>query len=69
MHAINHIAPTFHWTPAQLADAVPLRLSELFAYTSARNAACAPGKAPRRHTRPAPGYLPAEALAPRFRVS
>ena len=69
MHAINNTAPTFRWTPAQLADAVPLRLSELFAYTLARDAACAPANAPRRHARPAPGYLPAEALAPRFRVS
>ena len=69
MHAIDHAAPTFRWTPAQLADAVPLRLSTLFAYTAARDAARGPANTPRRHARPAPGYLPAEALAPRFRVS
>ncbi|HEY1070032.1 MAG TPA: hypothetical protein VGE33_05775 [Thermomonas sp.] len=68
MHAIDHAAPTFRWTPAQLADAVPLRLSTLFAYTAARDAAHGPANTPRRARR-APGYLPAEALAPRFRVS
>lgn len=68
MHAIDHTAPTFRWTPAQLADAVPLRLSALFAYTAARDDARGPANTPRR-ARHAPGYLPAEALAPRFRVS
>ena len=68
MHAIDHAAPTFRWTPAQLADAVPLQLSTLFAYTATRDDARGPANTPRR-ARPAPGYLPAEALAPRFRVS
>ena len=68
MHAIDHTAPTFRWTPAQLADAVPLRLSTLFASTATRDDARGPANTPRR-ARPAPGYLPAEALAPRFRVS
>lgn len=58
--------PHFHWTPAQLADAVPLRLSELLDFTV--NAA-PPTRSPPRHTHVAAGYLPADALAPRFRIS
>lgn len=69
MHAFDRTLPAFRWTPAQLADAVPLRLSELFAYTAARDAARGPANTLRRRVRPTPGYLPAEALAPRFRVS
>lgn len=69
MHAIDRSFPTFHWTPAQLADAVPLRLSELFAYSTGREPAGVPANTPRPRPRTAPDYLPAEALAPRFRVS
>lgn len=60
-------APHFRWSPAQLADAVPPRLSELFAFSAGDAPACA--NTPRRRARPASGYLPADALAPRFRIS
>lgn len=69
MHAIDRNVPTFRWTPAQLADAVPLRLSELFTYAADREAADGPADTPRQRARTTPDYLPAEALAPRFRVS
>lgn len=60
-------APRFRWSPAQLADAVPPRLSELFAFRAGDVPPCA--NVPRRRVRPAAGYLPAVALAPRFRIS
>ncbi len=69
MHAIDRDFPTFRWTPAQLADAVPPRLSELFARTTDRDARCGPADTTSHRTRTTPDYLPAEALAPRFRVS
>ncbi len=69
MHAIDRDFPTFRWTPAQLADAVPPRLSELFARTTDRDANRGPADTTRHRTRTTPDYLPAEALAPRFRVS
>jgi hypothetical protein len=69
MHAFDHTLPAFRWTPAQLADAVPLRLSELFACAPDREAADGPCDTPRQRTRTTPDYLPAESLAPRFRVS
>ena len=57
-------APHFRWSPAQLADAVPLRLSELIAFAiDPENTSATP-----RRTHNA-GYLPAETLAPRFRIS
>ena len=62
-HPQSH-APHFRWSPAQLADAVPLRLSELIDFAIAPDDASA---APRRSH--ASGYLPAETLAPRFRIS
>lgn len=69
MHAIDRNFPTFRWTPAQLADAVPLRLSELLALVAAGDAAPCTTDTPRQRPRNVPEYLPAEALAPRFRVS
>ena len=58
-------APHFHWTPAQLAEAVPLRLSDLPDFTNALT----PASPAPRHAHVAAGYVPAHALAPRFRIS
>ena len=71
MHASNarhpqSRAPHFRWSPAQLADAVPPRLSDLFAVGAAK---VAPADGPQPRARAADHYLPADVLAPRFRVS
>ena len=71
MHASNprhpqSRAPLFLWSPAQLADAVPPRLSDLFALGAATQA---PADTAQRRARAADRYLPAAELAPRFRIS
>lgn len=60
-------APHFHWSPAQLADAVPARLSALFPFSANDVPGCA--NSVRRRAPAASSYLPASALAPRFRIS
>ncbi|WP_449446607.1 hypothetical protein [Thermomonas brevis] len=72
MHAFDPIrpqsrAPHFRWSPAQLADAVPPRLSELFPFSASDAPACA--NTARRPLPAATSYVPACALAPRFRIS
>ena len=66
MNAFDRFPARLHWNAQQLADAVPLRLSELLDFTV--NAA-PPARSPPRHAHVAAGYLPADALAPRFRIS
>ncbi len=57
--------PRFRWTPEQLADAVPLRLSEVFRF-EAPNARAA--NAP-RHGKRAASYLADTSAPAPFRVS
>ncbi|MFT4179392.1 MAG: hypothetical protein QM612_08005 [Thermomonas sp.] len=69
MNASVSLPSQFHWTPQQLAHAVPLRLSEMFDFDAAR--ACAmPAAANAAHprTRIASGYLSSAALPVRFRI-
>lgn len=58
--------PRFLWTPQQLADAVPLRLSASLDFNALRAGTPAAANAPRR--RPRTGYLPATSGSGAFRV-
>ena len=62
-------APRFHWTAEQIADAVPLRLSELALFDAARDADALHAANSQRRRARTDGYLPADAQAARFRIS
>ncbi len=68
MNAFAHFPSRLHWTAQQLADAVPLRLHELFAFDAARHDASPAANAPRRTAPHGKRYLRAAALPPRFRI-
>lgn len=60
------------WTPQDLTDAVPLRLSQLLDFDLGRDAGCGPasanGGARARRVGLMHDYLPAAAFHPRFRI-
>lgn len=70
MHATTHLPARFAWSPDQIADAVPRRLSGLDLFDPA--VACfAPVRAANdlhRRTRAAAGYLPAPTPQRLFRI-
>lgn len=69
MNAFAHFPARLHWTAQQLADAVPLRLHEVFAFDAARDSSgrsAANGE--RRRARAATAYAMRSALPPRFGV-
>ena len=68
MNAFAHFPTRLHWTAQQLADAVPLRLHELYAYDATRDATvpAANATATRRSRRDG-AYVPSAAHA-RFRI-
>ena len=71
MNAFVPLPSRFHWTPQQLAGAVPLRLGVALAFAAidhavAANAASATA---RSRLRIAHGYRADAALPPRFRIS
>lgn len=70
MNAFVALPNAFNWTPAQLADAVPLRLSEAALFDVAcLHGDLAAANAPRERLRIAHHYR-ADALLPsRFRIS
>lgn len=61
-------APRFRWTPQQLADAVPLRLSQLLDFNALRTGTPAAANAPSCRSRTATSYLPASSRSDAFRV-
>lgn len=67
MNAFARFPAHLHWTAQQLADAVPMRLHELFAFDAARAelraAANTPRATPRRD-----GYLHRAPVFQRFHV-
>lgn len=69
MNAFAHFPARLHWTSQQLADAVPLRLHELFAFDAAYLGGdrAANGGGRRRGARD-PGYAARSSLPPRFGV-
>ena len=69
MNTHSHFPDQLNWTSQDLADAVPLRLFELFAFDASPAAAAVGSCAnqPPRRTWPA-SYLPAEPRQPLFRV-
>lgn len=69
MNTITAFPFHLHWSPQQIADAVPLRLFEadLFAIGREANASANAGSPPRSKRRVA-GYLPKPALPAQFRV-
>ncbi|WP_202839712.1 hypothetical protein [Luteimonas saliphila] len=69
MNAFAHFPTRLHWTAQQLADAVPLRLHEVFAFDAARdNASRAAANGERARARTAAGYVGRSALPGRFGV-
>ena len=68
MNAFAHFPARLHWTAQELADAVPLRLHEMFAYdAAASDHARRAANAERRRAR-VDSYLPPAALRSHFRV-
>jgi len=61
-------APRFLWTPRQLADAVPLRLSQLLDFNALRAGTPAAANAPSCRSRTATSYLPAASRSDAFRI-
>ncbi|TWT22572.1 hypothetical protein FQY83_06035 [Luteimonas marina] len=69
MNAFAHFPSRLHWTAQQLADAVPLRLHELFAFDAARDEGCrAAANGGRRRARSDGGYVARSALPSRFGI-
>ena len=64
---ITH-SPRFLWTPQQLADAVPLRLSRSLDFNALRCNTPAAANTLRQRPRNSTGYLPATSGADAFRV-
>ena len=65
MNADVYFPPQLHWSAQELAEAVPLRLHELFAFDAGRDAGASNANQalPQRE-----GYLPALPASPFFRV-
>lgn len=68
----NHSATVYfpsqlHWTSEQLADAVPLRLHELFAFDAGHAGESANASVPTRQMEPR-RYLPASPAPDVFRI-
>lgn len=66
MNAFAHFPSRPHWTSHQLADAVPRRLHELFAFVAPAGADARDGEA--RRIDPLAGYARRTALPARFLV-
>ena len=60
--------PRFLWTPQQLADAMPLRLSTALDFNALHGDTPPAANAPRRRPRNAAGYLPSTSASGAFRV-
>ena len=69
MNAFVALPNAFHWTPQQLAEAVPLRLHEALAFDALDGDTPSAANAPRERLRIAHQYRAAAALPPRFRIS
>ena len=69
MNAFPALPSQFRWSPEQLADAMPSRLSGLFAFDAARDGVSAAANEPRQRLRIAHGYRGDALPAPRFRIS
>lgn len=70
MNAFVALPNAFNWTPQQLAEAVPLRLSEAALFDAAcLHGGLAAANAPRERLRIAHQYRAAAALPTRFRIS
>ena len=65
MNADVYFPSQLHWTAQELAEAVPLRLHELFAFDAGReaDASNASHRLPQRK-----GYVPASPASPFFRI-
>jgi len=69
MNAFAPFPSRLHWTAQQLADAVPLRLHELFAFDAAHHGAGpAAANGERRRRRAAAGYAARSVLPLHFGV-
>ena len=69
MNAFAPFPPSLHWNAQQLADAVPLRLSQLLDFDRARDIGeLAIANREARKPRRAAGYFHAPALHARFNV-
>ena len=70
MNAFVALPNAFNWTPEQLADAVPLRLSEAALFDAADlHASLDAANAPRERLRIAHQYRAAAAMPLHFRIS
>ncbi len=67
MNAFVFFPSQLHWTSEELADAVPLRLHELFAFDAGRDAQVASNAGNQRMSKRR-DYLTASQLRPVFRV-
>ena len=69
MNAFAHFPAALHWNAQQLADAVPLRLSQLLAFDRARDiGSVAVANRNARKPRREAGYVHAPVLHARFNV-
>jgi hypothetical protein len=68
MNAIASFPQRLNWTAQQLADAVPLRLSELFALDGLHNDGLRAANRETRRTRSATAYAPRPRLPQRFAI-
>ncbi len=67
MDNFAHFPAHLHWTAQQLADAVPLRLHELYAFDATRDA-CGAANGGRRRRPMANGYAARASLPARFGI-
>ena len=67
MNAFPHFPARLHWTAQQLADAVPLRLHELYAFEAARDGRGA-ANGERRRRPAANAYAAPASLPARFDI-
>ena len=67
MNTFPHFPSHLHWTAQQLADAVPLRLHELYAFDAARDAGGA-ANSERRRRPVASAYAARASLPARFDI-
>ena len=68
MNAFAQFPAHLHWTAQQLADAVPPRLSELYAFDVARDGAAPAANREHRAARRKPGYVVHRAMDSRFTI-
>ena len=68
MNAFDRFPAHLHWTAQQLADAVPPRLSELYAFDGARDGTAPAANREHRPLRRKPGYVTHPALTSRFTI-